>query len=172
MTNRELIEELVKKAMEELEKQDYARPCDRGGIDKYDSPEDQAEHAEGFNRYIKLKNIMRYLKMKDWKPSRMTTKLMKETLERVPDWKELIQELTEEEMKKLESYDYGRPYDGAGVDRYDDDKEEHIEGFKKYCKLRDIRQKLVRDKQNGEPKQTLVERLRNKPPKNFLDEER
>ena len=168
MKNRELIKELVEKAMVELEEQDYARPLDGAGLDKYDS--DKEEHIEGFKRYMKLEDIMKYLKMKDWKPSRMTTKLMKETLTRVPDWKDIIQELVEQEMKRLESYDYARPLDGAGCDKYDSDKKEHAEGFNKYCKLRDMHEKLVRDKQNGEPKQTLFDRLKKKKKKTFLDD--
>ena len=54
---REILEDLIQKEMEQLEKNGHARPNDFVGMDRYDSDEELRARNDDFNRYSKLKDF-------------------------------------------------------------------------------------------------------------------
>ena len=163
MDKREIIKELIENEMRRLEDADCARPIDYVGIDRYDSDEEKSAHSLGYEKYNQLKQIQEHLGV-----SKSRTKLS----EIIPGWKEIVQELLEDEMRRLENADCARPNDYTGIDRYDSDEEKNARsaGFSKYQKIGSMMEKLVMDKKHSNQRNTLLSAVFPKKETSFLDE--
>ena len=166
MEIKEIIFELLQKEIIQLKKADYARPNDYVGMDRYDSKEELMSRTKGFDKFRKIQSIMHGIEQ------HLDIKTLSQ---QVPDWREILEELIQNELEQLEKQDYARRNDLLTLDRYDSDKELHerAEGFDKYSKLTSFKAKLDATKEQDPPK-NFIQRLTSakKPQESLFDEER
>lgn len=163
MTNKELIKELIEKEMKKIEAEDFARPCDKRGFDKYDSQEIKGAHIEEYARYRKLKDVLKYLTHDN---------IESDISQHIPDWKEIIQNLIEQELKRLKDEDLARSNAYTGIDKYDSQEEldARKEGLERYSKLVKINQRLNNDQKAESKKRAPFSWLKKQPKESFFED--
>ena len=165
MISKEIIKELIEKEMKKIEAEDFARPCDTGNFDKYDSQEIKDIHKAEYARYCKLKDILKYLTQAD---------IEADISQHIPDWKEIIEGLIGQEIKRLQDEDLARPNDYRGFDQYDSQEEldARKEGFERYTKLVNMKKRLKDAPKAEKKKRGPLSWLRKQEPREDIFEDR
>jgi len=134
MDIKEIILELLHNKMQQLHEQGYARPLDPLGTDRYDSDEDLNLHRMGFEKYQKLKSILDSIEQHA---------SIQELSQKIPDWKEALEELIQEEIKHLQESDLARSNNIE--DRYDSPEELQARslGYDRFSKLSMFQSRLA-----------------------------
>ena len=134
MDIKEILLELLHNKKQQLQEQGYARTLDYLGADRYTSDKDLDLHRTGHEKYQKLSSILESIE---------EHASIQELSEKIPDWKEVLEELIQEEIKRLQDSDLARSNNIE--DKYDSEEELKARslGYDRFSKLSMFQSRLA-----------------------------